>query len=155
MGVGVTFGIISIAGMAGFYLWRRRQNQRYERDLGSGGLGGFFMLNRKNSKADAEWEVGNAEKVEIVRGASARTVSRSDSSRKSSRDGGSRDGGGEKVGLSILKVGMRVPERPNPALTSNPPMPSPSQFPSPPSSRGTMSSLNEKERKTSSWPLPD
>lgn len=188
MGIGVTFGLLSIASVTGLYLWRRRKNQRYNRSSpgggGSGdGLGGFFSFTRRftrenEKKDDAEWEIASAEKVEIVRGASARTLSRSDSSRsgRPSRDGYDvflgRDIEGEEakgaaagdkgIALQILKVGMKVParvERPNPALTSNPPsflgprtMPtSPSMFPSPPSSRGTLGS----EKKTSSWPLPE
>lgn len=134
------------------------------------------MLNRKGEKSDPEWEIASAEKVEIVRGASARTVSRSDSSRGPSRDGdgngnagprnnstssasGPRNnstgaGGRQMVGSGVLKVGMKVgvPERKNVALTSNPPIPSPSQFPTPPSSSsGSLGS----EKKTNSWPLPD
>jgi hypothetical protein len=146
VGVGVTFGIVSIASAAGFYLWRRRRNQKYESNKRGGGL---FRFNRsKTAKSDAEWEIGDAETVEILRGASARTVSRSDSrSTRPSRDG-SGGSGGDTGKLQILKVGMRVPTRPNPALTSNPPI-SPSEFPTPPSSRGYLGS----EQKASGWPL--
>lgn len=83
-------------------------------------------------------------------------MSRSDSrstATRPSRDGGrGGEGFGEKVkpALQIVKVGMRVPERPNLALTSNPPMPSPSQFPTPPSSRGKTDA-----DQNASWPLPE
>ncbi|KAF2189175.1 hypothetical protein K469DRAFT_701764 [Zopfia rhizophila CBS 207.26] len=136
MGVGITFGILSVASISGFYLYRRRRNQRYGRD-NTGGLGGFFILNRKTAKSDDEWQIRSAEKVEIVRGASAKSVRTG--SRSDSRGSGD---GGKRVGLEVLKVGMRVPDRrPNPALTSNPP--------------STSSSNMSKEEKTTSWPLPD
>lgn len=106
-------------------------------------------------------EICNAEKVEIVRGASERTVSSRNGSYTRGTGSLGRPGGeveptsGPKPGLQIVKVGMRVPER-NEALTSNPPLlpsePSPSQFPTPPGSRGF--GLGE-ERKASNWPLAD
>ncbi|KAF2661958.1 hypothetical protein K491DRAFT_673487 [Lophiostoma macrostomum CBS 122681] len=182
MGVGVTFGILSVAGAAGFYLWRRRQNRHYARQNSSngGGLGGFFNLNWKGDKKgkDDEWEIASAEKVEIVRGASARTLSRSDSRStahptitptppSSSGNGGRNVGPG--AGMEVLKVGMKVPDRKliggdlgQAALRSNPPGPavglpvSPSAFPSPPSSRGSgVGGTLATEKKTNSWPLPE
>jgi hypothetical protein len=182
MGVGVTFGILSIAGAAGFYLWRRRQNKHYARQNSSsgGGLGGLFSLNWRGEKKgkDDEWEIASAEKVEIVRGASARTLSRSDSRStahptitpsppSSSGTGGRNVGAG--VGLEVVKVGMKVPDRKmihrdlgQAALRSNPPGPalglpvSPSAFPSPPSSSGSGGGRSlASETKTSSWPLPE
>lgn len=178
MGVGITFGVLSVAGATGLYLWRRRRNQRFDRSTRSGrrrggGLGGFFRMRSPfNSKHDAEWSIESAEQVEIVRGASARSVStggsRGDSrgsadGKPSSAAAGAGGTGNEKIGLEVLKIGMRVPDRkPNPALTSNPPV-SPGQFPTPPSSRGSASAgapapaegAERKEGKTSSWPLPD
>lgn len=162
MGVGITFGILSVAGVTGVYLWRRRRNQRLARDTysrsGGGGLGGFFKLrSRTDSKNDPEWSIESASKVEIMHGGSAKSVrtgSRSDSRGSLSPIGVSAPLP-EKVGLEVLKVGMKVPDRkPNPALTSNPPV-SPSAFPSPPSSRGSPDGGARKEGKTSSWPLPD
>ncbi|KAF2276991.1 uncharacterized protein EI97DRAFT_441760 [Westerdykella ornata] len=168
VGVGVAFAIISIAGLTGFILWRRYRNRHHWRKNNQatvGGLGRFFPFNRtRTSKTDAEWEIGDAEKVEILRGASARTVSRSDSSR-SMRPSGDMEGrkaedgsrSGPKPKLQIVKVGMWVPDRPHPALTSNPPLVSPSQFPRPPSgsSGSGGSGGGGGGRKTSSWPLPE
>ncbi|OCL04402.1 hypothetical protein AOQ84DRAFT_367554 [Glonium stellatum] len=65
MGVGITFGILSIAGISVFYLFRRRQNNRYNRD---NGLGDFF------SPTFGNFEIRNAEKVEIFKGVHAERI---------------------------------------------------------------------------------
>lgn len=111
-----------------------------------------MLTRQRTSKDDTEWEIVDAEKVEIVRGAEARTVSRSDSrGTLPSRDGAGADGTKlPQVGLHIVKVGMRLPDRTHPALTSNPPMVSPSEFPTPPSTRGYEGGSENR----GSWPLP-
>jgi hypothetical protein len=175
MGIGITFGILSIAGATGLYLWRRRRNQCLERDglprnNATGGLGRFFKLNSRAdtpSNHDPEWSVeSSASKVEIMRGGSLRSIRtgtglHSDTPPSTFPLPGTTrpplsfsqsTAGGGGAGLEVLKVGMRIPDRKhNLALTSNPPI-SPSVFPTPPNSSG-------KDKKsggsTSSWPLPE
>lgn len=76
-----------------------------------------------------EWEIASAEQVEIVRGASARTVSRSESRSKemggamAEEEGGGKGTKGESY-EEIMKVGLQIPEAtwaPNSALNSHPP----------------------------------
>ncbi|KAF2017533.1 hypothetical protein BU24DRAFT_152190 [Aaosphaeria arxii CBS 175.79] len=175
VGVGVTLGIIGIASVTGLYLYRRRKNRLSTRKGGEisssqhrrwgGGFGfkRYFMLSRgKNTPKDTEWSIESAAHVEIVRGANARTISRSDSNSNSNRDDTPPPPTREE---GVLKVGMTVPivERyyKNPALTSNPPsLPndsplSPSAFPKPPRTYGNNINTKHRNDKTGSWPLPD
>ncbi|KAF2268276.1 hypothetical protein CC78DRAFT_589293 [Lojkania enalia] len=140
LGVGISFGLISIASIIGLYIYRRRKSRvplsSASHTSSSDLLGGFFHFARtKTRDDDAEWSIHSAEKIEIVRGASSvRTGSRSDS-----RGSAISSSGGGK-GIKIERVGLDVfPERrtPNPALTSNPVVGSPPDI------------------KKASWPLPD
>ncbi|KAH7138458.1 hypothetical protein B0J11DRAFT_500678 [Dendryphion nanum] len=174
IGIGVTLSIVSIAAIAGIFLYRRRRNRRHARtdippsSRGFGSFGGFLLLNRDKSSSqpsDQEWIIESAEKVEIVRGASARTLSRSDSRSRVSATPN------ENVG--VLKVGMtimsseaeaearreRVGNLYNAALTSNPPsLPeenrlNPSVSTKPPLNGGADAGAGGV--KKGSWPLDD
>lgn len=163
VGVGITFGVLSIAGMAGLYLWRRHRNQQGHDDKTTSEqcniLGKFFGLKKyKDNKQDPEWSIESAEKVPIVknmRAQSVSTVSRSDSrSSDTPRPGTGSVGTNTSVVPPRRNVGLS-----NTALRSHPITPDASAFPIPPSfTVNTKMSENvpkEKEQKSGNWPLPE
>jgi LPXTG-motif cell wall-anchored protein len=91
LGIGITFGIILLAGVAGLYLWRRRRNL-HDNSMSYVGsdkvkhrtkLPKIHAIKRRgDAQDDAEWSIESAEKVSIVknmRAQSVNTVSRSNS----------------------------------------------------------------------------
>jgi hypothetical protein len=91
MGIGITFGAMSLAGVAGLYLWRRRRNSRDSNGNNNHSekadyrdrLAKVFSFKRhRDTKDDAEWSIESAEKISIVKNMrvqSVNTVSRSNS----------------------------------------------------------------------------
>jgi hypothetical protein len=156
MGFGITFGVISLAGIAGLYLWRRRRNSPSTNGSDSDSdkadyrnrLAKVFSFKRtRDTKDDAEWSIESAEKVSIVknmRAQSVNTVSRSNS-RSSEKS--------ETVG--IIPIAMRGRNL-TVALTSHPMTPSYTAYAAqPPEAKVHVPKLNgsENEPKPDSWPL--
>jgi hypothetical protein len=156
MGFGITFGVISLAGIAGLYLWRRRRNSPSTNGSDSDSdkadyrnrLAKVFGFKRtRDTKDDAEWSIESAEKVSIVknmRAQSVNTVSRSNS-RSSEKS--------ETVG--IIPIAMRGRNL-TVALTSHPMTPSYTAYAAqPPEAKVHVPKLNgsENEPKPDSWPL--
>jgi hypothetical protein len=164
VGVGITFGVLSIAGIAGFYLWRRYRSHQGNDDTTTAAeqcniLGKFFGMKKyKDNKQDPEWSIESAEKVPIVknmRAQSISTVSRSNSQGSDGQRPGTRAGPGPGVNSTVVpprrNVGMQ-----NTALKSHPVTPDASAFPVPPSFPGGAKMGDEaaREEKPSNWPLP-
>ncbi|KAF2006731.1 hypothetical protein P154DRAFT_615430 [Amniculicola lignicola CBS 123094] len=130
LGLGVTFGLISVASITGFYLYRRYMNKHQPSrtsariPLWKPKRGWFNFRKDKSPPKDIEWEIASAEKVEIVRGASARTMNRSDSKREGGNGGIVGEGNSEGPYVEIMRVGLQIPERtrpPNSGLNMHPP----------------------------------
>ncbi|KAF1851500.1 uncharacterized protein K460DRAFT_351417 [Cucurbitaria berberidis CBS 394.84] len=175
MGVGLTFSVLSIASIAGFFLWRRRrhhhQNQHSASDTDNESnhsaaaqpnepsnniLAKFFHPKKyTDNKHDAEWSVESAQKVEFVKdmhAQSVRTASRGDSR-------GGLDGGQPGAGREVMNESGMLPRRklsmPNMALGSHPITPDVSAFPAPPTFAAGLQAgeRSGKEEKRSNWPL--
>jgi hypothetical protein len=84
--------------LAGFFFLYRRRGMRFK-GLSSGGLGGLAIFKRRG-RGEGEWEIVDAEKIEIVHGASSMSVSTTTTattSRGESRDGRIPEGRGAEV----------------------------------------------------------
>lgn len=166
VGVGLTFGVLSVAGVAGFFLYRRRQNQRHDdanndpdNSEESNILRKLFGRKKYNdNKGDPEWSIESAEKVAIsqnMRAQSVRTTSRTDSRGSD----GSKSGTGSDVSSvkrSVMPQRKKL-EMPNTALGSHPITPDISSFPLPPTSLAADVKASEstaQEEKKANWPLP-
>jgi hypothetical protein len=156
MGIGITFGAMSLAGVAGLYLWRRRRNSHDSNGSDNDSdkadyrdrLAKVFSFKRqKDNKDDAEWSIESAEKVSIVknmRAQSVQTVSRSNSRGSDNSDH-----------IGVIPIAMRGRNM-TVALSSHPMTPSYTGFVVKPSEANTeipkMDPV-QRELKPSGWPL--
>ncbi|CAO2657990.1 Nn.00g072500.m01.CDS01 [Neocucurbitaria sp. VM-36] len=161
MGVGVTFGVLSIAGAVGFFLWRRRQNQRSDNTSDnseeSNILGKLLGLKKyKDNKGDPEWSIESAEKVTIGKNMRAESVSTSSRSNSRGSDGSKPGSGAGRVNPSVVPSRRKL-SMPTTALGSHPLTPDISSFPLPPTSsadvKASGSGLGEEKR--ANWPLSE
>ncbi|KAF2820278.1 hypothetical protein CC86DRAFT_387316 [Ophiobolus disseminans] len=155
VGFGVTFGLLSMAGVVSFYIWRRRRNPSNDIDGDSNRanyrerLAKVFTFRRyRDNKGDPEWSIESAEKVSIVRNMRAQSVSTT--SRSDSRGSGrSTKNGAIPITMPKRKMSM--------ALTSHPLTPNYTAFPGPPLVPQASSAKTDKVEndvpKPVSWPL--
>jgi hypothetical protein len=152
LGVGIAVCVLSLAGVAAFYIWRRRKHSNHDDTLKVDrriGFKKYFTFGRyRNNKDDAEWSIESVEKVAIVgkvRAQSVLTISRSNSRRSN---------GTSENGTRVVAIHGRAPTM---ALHSHPMTPSYTAFDT--GASGTKLSVSkdvskhEEEQRSSSWPL--
>jgi hypothetical protein len=150
LGIGITFGVIFLGGMAGLYLWRRSRALHDNKTRNSNSdevdhrirLPKVLVFNRrKDAEDDTEWSIESAEKVSIlrnVRAQSVNTVSRSNS-RTSEKSNG----------VNVAPTAMRGGNS-TAALTSHPMI---SSYTRTGAKGGGAKEPGERESKLPNWPL--
>lgn len=160
VGVGVTLGVVSIAGIAGLYLWRRHRIQRSNnspvRSNQSNIFGKIFNTkNHKHDKKDSEWSIPHAEEADNVQRTRVQSVSTASLNDSRNSDSQKSDFGDE--GTNTFIPPRRILNLPNTALGSHPITPIISSFPTrpvfPTGTRAKERTVKEDEQVNGSWPL--